>query len=94
MDYRPGVPQSVQGPMLVKEYGIKGNTSCSTCHGNPHMNDSNDIQVLRAKLQGTEAALTGEASNRSPRPRIQGISPPRVSQNASEWLDPSGAAGS
>jgi Cytochrome c7 and related cytochrome c len=32
MDYRPPVPQSVQGPMLVKEYGIKGNTSCSTCH--------------------------------------------------------------
>jgi len=32
MDYRPAVPQSVQGPMLVKEYGIKGNTSCSTCH--------------------------------------------------------------
>jgi hypothetical protein len=32
MDYRPVVPQSVQGPVLVKEYGIKGNTSCSTCH--------------------------------------------------------------
>ena len=32
MNYRPAVPQSVQGPMLVKEYGIKGNTSCSTCH--------------------------------------------------------------
>jgi hypothetical protein len=32
MDYRPPVPQSVQGPMLVKEYGIRGNTSCSTCH--------------------------------------------------------------
>jgi hypothetical protein len=32
MDYRPPVPQAVQGPMLVKEYGIKGNTSCSTCH--------------------------------------------------------------
>jgi len=32
MDYRPSVPQSVLGPMLVKEYGIKGNTSCSTCH--------------------------------------------------------------
>jgi hypothetical protein len=32
MDYRPTVPQTVQGPMLVKEYGIKGNTSCSTCH--------------------------------------------------------------
>ena len=32
MDYRPAVPQTVQGPLLVKEYGIKGNTSCSTCH--------------------------------------------------------------
>jgi len=26
------VPQSVQGPMLMKQYVIKGNTSCSTCH--------------------------------------------------------------
>ena len=32
MGYRPPVPQSVLGPMLVKEYGIRGNTSCSTCH--------------------------------------------------------------
>ena len=32
MGYRPPVPQSVLGPQLVKEYGIKGNTSCSTCH--------------------------------------------------------------
>ena len=26
------VPQSVIGPQLVKEYGIRGNTNCSTCH--------------------------------------------------------------
>lgn len=32
MGYKPPVPQSVIGPQLVKEYGIKGNTSCSTCH--------------------------------------------------------------
>jgi hypothetical protein len=32
MGYRPTVPQSVLGPQLVKEYGIQGNTSCSTCH--------------------------------------------------------------
>ena len=32
MGYRPPVPQSVIGPQLVKEYGIRGNTSCSTCH--------------------------------------------------------------
>jgi len=32
MGYRPPVPQSVLGPALVKEYGIRGNTSCSTCH--------------------------------------------------------------
>jgi hypothetical protein len=32
MGYRPPVPQSVQGPRLVQEYGIKGNTNCSTCH--------------------------------------------------------------
>src|SRR5687767_7762407 len=32
MGYRPTVPQSVIGPQLVKEYGIQGNTSCSTCH--------------------------------------------------------------
>jgi cytochrome c7-like protein len=32
MGYRPPVPQSVMGPQLVKEYGIRGNTSCSTCH--------------------------------------------------------------
>jgi hypothetical protein len=32
MGYRPTVPQSVLGPQLVKEYGIRGNTSCSTCH--------------------------------------------------------------
>ena len=32
MGYRPPVPQSVIGAELVKEYGIRGNTSCSTCH--------------------------------------------------------------
>ena len=32
MGYRPAVPQSVLGPQLVKEYGIKRNTSCSMCH--------------------------------------------------------------
>jgi hypothetical protein len=32
MGYRPAEPQAVLGPRLVKEYGIKGNTSCSTCH--------------------------------------------------------------
>ena len=32
MGYQPPVPQSVIGAQLVKEYGIRGNTSCSTCH--------------------------------------------------------------
>ena len=32
MGYRPPVPQSVIGPQLVKEYGIRGSTTCSTCH--------------------------------------------------------------
>ena len=32
MGYKPSVPQSVMGPQLVKEYAIRGNTSCSTCH--------------------------------------------------------------
>ena len=32
MGYKPPVPQSVMGMQLVKEYGIRGNTSCSTCH--------------------------------------------------------------
>jgi len=32
MGYKPTVPQSVLGPQLVKEYEIRGNTSCSTCH--------------------------------------------------------------
>jgi len=32
MGYKPTVPQSVLGSQLVKEYGIRGNTSCSTCH--------------------------------------------------------------
>ena len=32
MGYQPPVPQSVMGPQLVKEYGIRGNTNCSTCH--------------------------------------------------------------
>lgn len=32
MGYRPPVPQSVIGAQLVKDYNIKGNTSCSTCH--------------------------------------------------------------
>jgi hypothetical protein len=32
MGYRPAEPQSVIGPRLVKEYGINGRTSCSTCH--------------------------------------------------------------
>jgi Cytochrome c7 and related cytochrome c len=32
MGYTPTVPQSEVGPQLVKEYGIKGNTNCSTCH--------------------------------------------------------------
>ena len=32
MGYRPHEPQSTLGPKLVKEYGIKTSTSCSTCH--------------------------------------------------------------
>jgi hypothetical protein len=32
MGYKPPVPQAVMGPQLVKEYGIRGNTSCSTWH--------------------------------------------------------------
>jgi hypothetical protein len=32
MGYKPAEPQSVIGPRLVKQYAIKGNTSCSTCH--------------------------------------------------------------
>jgi hypothetical protein len=32
MGYRPTEPQSVIGPQLVKEYGIRSETSCSTCH--------------------------------------------------------------
>jgi hypothetical protein len=32
MGYRPAVAQSVLGPQLVKEYGIKPPLSCSTCH--------------------------------------------------------------
>ena len=32
MGYQPPVPQSVIGPQLVKEYDIRPNTSCSTCH--------------------------------------------------------------
>jgi hypothetical protein len=32
MGYKPPVPQSVMGAQLVREYGIRGNTSCSTCH--------------------------------------------------------------
>ena len=32
MGYKPSGPQSVIGAQLVKEYGIRGNTSCSTCH--------------------------------------------------------------
>ena len=32
MGYQPAEPQSVVGARLVKEYVIKGNTSCSTCH--------------------------------------------------------------
>ena len=32
MGYKPSAPQSVVGPQLVKQYGIRGNTSCSTCH--------------------------------------------------------------
>ena len=32
MGYRPPVPQSEIGPRLVREYGIRSLTSCSTCH--------------------------------------------------------------
>lgn len=32
MGYRPPKPQSELGPELVKAYGIRANTSCSTCH--------------------------------------------------------------
>jgi len=32
MGYKPPVPQSVIGPQLVKDYAIKPNISCSTCH--------------------------------------------------------------
>ena len=32
MGYKPDGPQSLVGARLVQEYGIRGNTSCSTCH--------------------------------------------------------------
>jgi hypothetical protein len=32
MGYRPSVDQSVQGPQLVKAYGINPSLNCSTCH--------------------------------------------------------------
>lgn len=32
MGYEPDEPQAVLGMRLVQEYGIQGNTSCSTCH--------------------------------------------------------------
>jgi hypothetical protein len=32
MGYRPSKPQAELGPELVKAYGIKSRTSCSTCH--------------------------------------------------------------
>ena len=32
MGYEPPVSQAVLGMQLVQEYGIRGNTSCSTCH--------------------------------------------------------------
>jgi len=32
MGYRPAVAQSVLGPQLVKEYGVKPPLNCSTCH--------------------------------------------------------------
>jgi hypothetical protein len=32
MGYKPSAPQSVVGSQLVKEYGIKTSTDCSTCH--------------------------------------------------------------
>jgi len=32
MGYEPEESQAVLGMRLVQEYGIKGNTSCSTCH--------------------------------------------------------------
>jgi hypothetical protein len=32
MGYQAPEPQSVMGPRLVKEYGIRGSTTCSTCH--------------------------------------------------------------
>jgi hypothetical protein len=32
MGYRPAVAQSVLGPQLVKDYGIKPPLNCSTCH--------------------------------------------------------------
>ena len=32
MGYKPSAPQTVVGSQLVKEYGIKTSTDCSTCH--------------------------------------------------------------
>ena len=32
MGYQPAMPQSVLGPQLVKDYDVRPNTSCSTCH--------------------------------------------------------------
>jgi hypothetical protein len=32
MNYQPAMPQSELGPQLVKEYDVRPNTNCSTCH--------------------------------------------------------------
>ncbi len=32
MGYQPREPQSLLGPKLIEQYGIRANTNCSTCH--------------------------------------------------------------
>ena len=58
------------------------------------MNDSNDIQVLRAKLQGTRGRTYWRSLEQvAETPEFKEFLHREFPQNASEWLDPVGRRG-
>ena len=75
------MPQSVIGPQLVKEYGIKSSHQLLDVPPvMPLMNERNDLEALRARLEGTrgrEYWRSLEVARRDA--RVQGIPASRVS---------------
>jgi MoCo/4Fe-4S cofactor protein with predicted Tat translocation signal len=96
MGYRPAVAQSVLGPQLVKEYGHQPAAQLFDVSpvSQAHMEQHNDIEALRAKLEAHEGREYWRSlESLAETPEFKEFLHREFPQNASEWLDPVGRRG-